>query len=110
MTGIVPRLGVGLLLAATGVLVWRAATGEGHVAFDVREAWLPCGLACLWGVLGLVRPGGNRRIAVCLIAASVLLAVTALVMDQFNLLVEYDRWIERGMPGRWEWGGQMPKH
>ena len=105
MTGAVPWLGVGLLAAATGLLLYRAATEPGHVGFDVRQAWLPCGLACLWGVLGLARPGGNRWAAWCLIAASAILAATALLLDQFNLLVEYHRWLERGMPDPWQWGG-----
>ncbi|MCY2925314.1 MAG: hypothetical protein NT031_07725 [Planctomycetota bacterium] len=109
VTGVLPWLGVGLLLAATGVLLWRAGTEERLVQFDVRQAWLPSGLACLWGVMGLARPGGNRRAAWCLIAASAILAATALVLDQFNLLVEYHRWLERGMPAPWQWGGGAPK-
>ena len=109
VTGVVPWLGVGLLLTATGVLLWRAATGSGHVEFDVRQAWLPCGLACLWGGSGLVRPGGSRRAAMCLIAASALLGATAFLLDQFNLLVEVHRWIDRGMPAPWQWGRGAPK-
>ena len=102
VTGVVPWIGAALLLAAGGLLVWRAAVADSnHVGFDVRQAWLPSGLAFLWGLMGLLRPGGNRRASVALIGVSVLLAALVLVLDQFNLLVQYDRWIERGMPERW---------
>ncbi|MCY2929072.1 MAG: hypothetical protein NTV86_06180 [Planctomycetota bacterium] len=112
VTGVMPWLGVLALLTAGGFMVSRALAnaraGCGQIAYDIRQVYLPCGLACLWGILGLTRPGGRRGVALVLIAVSVLLAVLVLVLDQFNLLVEYGRWLSRGMPAPWQWGAAVP--
>lgn len=108
VTGVMPWLGVLALLTAGAFMASRAlanaSAGSGQIAYDIRQVWLPCGLACLWGILGLIRPGGRRGAALCLIAVSVLLAVLVLLLDQFNLLVETQRWLSRGMPAPWHWG------
>ena len=113
MTGVLPWLGVVALLTAGAFMASRALAnaraGCGHIAYDIRQVWLPCGLGCLWGVLGLVRPGGRRRVAVALIVVSALLATLVLLLDQFNLLVEYHRWLARGMPAPWQWGAAAGK-
>ena len=103
LAGVMPWLGVVLLIAAGGLTVWRAVVARAnHVDFDIRQAWLPCGLGLLWGVMGLRRSPDRRLVAILLIVVSVLVAGLVLVLDQWNVLVENELWRRRGMPGPWQ--------
>ena len=43
----------------------------------------------------------SARVMLCLWLC-LLVLTTVWACDHWNLLVEYDRWLERGMPGKWE--------
>jgi cell division protein FtsW (lipid II flippase) len=73
-----------------------------HCSLDVR--WLalvvPFGLA--WLVIVRTYRLVPRSMVVALACSILLLAVTILIVDRFNLLVDYDVWTTRGMPERWK--------
>jgi len=86
-----------------GLIVLRGIgtlwTGRGnHWGYDIRQLY---GLALgsvLVAVLWLWR---ERRVAfvwIGTVAAAILLATTIFCFDHFNVLVEYNLWLGRGMP------------
>jgi len=70
-----------------------------HWGFDTRWLWLGC-LPSLLVVALLLRSQYRRRVLIPLCAA-LLLAIVVAVFDHFNILVEYESWLARGMPEAW---------
>lgn len=91
-------------LASCGVLVWRVRLHwlGNHWAFETRLFYLPAIPAALWGVMELLlwrRRGWWLPVLVILSAAA--LAGLVFVLDYYNVLVQYERWIGRGFPAAW---------
>ena len=86
-------------LATWAVLVARIVREPGnHVGVEPLLAIVP--FVLLLAVAWLPRYR-ERRAARAVITAYVLLSLAAVVaMDRANILVQYDRWSQRGMPER----------
>jgi hypothetical protein len=93
-----------LLAAAAAWLLWewRRRHPCNHWGPDARWLWAGCLLAAGWAVVRLwwrrLRPWTTATV---LLAAGIC-AGTVCLLDHFNLLVSYEQWIARGMPGPWE--------
>ena len=101
-------LGVGhlfLLLASGAILAWRISTSENHWAIDCRWLWVLSGAAIGWCGIGVMSRRAPKSLPVCMLVGAVLLAGLVFLADHYNLLVEYERWVGRGMPARWTTAG-----
>lgn len=76
--------------------VWlKYPSNHGGSAFDYAET----GFVAL--LVNVVYMFCSRRLAVCRILAIAFFFVLLYVCDRFNVLVQYEEWIARGMP---DWG------
>ncbi len=91
-------LSVCICLAGLVYLSLPLAGRANHISYDVRSLWVLGGLALLAGSVGLFRRQGRLSTAVCCVGLALCLLVA--VLDHCNLLVQYDRWCDRGMPDR----------
>ena len=92
-----------LLNGVTGaLLIWRAARLGNHWGLDTRKFWVPAAVTAAWGLMELLwwRRRG-RWLPVLVLVSAAALAVLVFVMDYYNLLVEYEVWLKRGMPPAW---------
>ncbi len=90
--------GLGLVLF-WGLVVFRVASDPGnHISVNVL--WiLPLALvAILAGAL--LRAAQLRRAGMALLVLGLLTVVGVVLLDQLDILVEYESWLERGMPER----------
>ena len=85
-----------------GLLIWRAQRLVNHWAVDTRKFWACAAVTAAWGVMELFwwRRRG-RWLGVLVLVSAVALAGLVFVMDYYNLLVEYELWLQRGMPEPW---------
>ena len=100
------------VLGAAGLVVARIAWyyPDNHVGFDPwwiggavsLGAWVL--VIALWTCGWMV----SRGMLAALAAATVLLALVVLAADRCNLLVSYDTWTTRGMPGPFQSRGAGP--
>ena len=93
--GILGEVGVGVVLV-TRVL----ETPVNHVGVSpyVGLVWLiPCTLLGVWAALRGTYAGR------ALVYLSLMLGGLLVIFDQCNILVEYETWLDRGMPGRPTW-------
>ena len=74
---------------------------DNHWSLDIR--WLCC-VSVFGFVVSMISiyKASMVKTAVTTIVTCGLLRLLILVLDQFNLLVEYSVWIRRGMPGPFE--------
>ena len=73
-----------------------------HWSYDIRHLW-PLPLASLlWA--GLARLFGTvpRRLMFLVGVCSIVFGICLFVLDCFNVLIEYEEWMQRGMPDMWE--------
>ncbi len=98
-----------IMLAWSATLVCTIALVEvlrripcNHVGYDIRDLYLPCIMLGLWGVAGLVLLKLWKASSIAAISAACILAAQVFIFDRFNLLVEYEEWLSRGMPAIWE--------
>ena len=80
-------------------------------AFHIRGSFAPswncianglrAGLALLT-FIAWVRKLASRRFLVVVCGSILLLSTILFTFDRLNLLVDYDLWLRRGMPDRWE--------
>jgi hypothetical protein len=89
------------LAALTAILAYTNSNQSHHTGWEPYTAFflfVPLVLSGLAAVLGrralptLYRPG------LVAIAVGLLAIVTVIYLDQSNRLVQYERWIQRGMP------------
>jgi hypothetical protein len=90
--------GLGLVLF-WGLVAFRVATDSGnHIGVSVLWA-IPLALvAMLAGVL--LRAARLRHAGMALLVLGLLTVVGVVLLDQLDVLVEYEVWLERGMPER----------
>ena len=92
-----------LLLAAAWLLwEWRRRHPCNHWGFDARWLWAACCLAAGWAAVRLRRRRIRPWMAATVLLAAGICAGTVCLLDHFNLLIPYEQWIGRGMPGPWE--------
>ncbi|MGZ3460534.1 MAG: hypothetical protein ACXU86_18760 [Archangium sp.] len=93
-------LGSGLaLILFWGLVALRLiAYPENHIGVSVLWA-IPLALVAMLAG-GLWRAARLRRAGMALLVLGLLTVIGAVLLDRLNILVEYDSWLERGMPER----------
>ena len=91
---------IGASLATAGLIFCALPPRSNHIGYDIRWNMLQGASIVLYGLLGLSTPT-TRRWGIVLCVAGLLVTVLVLFLDHHNLLVQYERWIDRGMPSRW---------
>ena len=95
-----------VLLISIGGLWWGAFMRDphhNHIGCDLRlGGWALVGIAGGYCACGLRQMPRRVGWSLVLLLLAFVLAVMLFLCDHFNLLVEYEVWIRRGMPGRWE--------
>jgi hypothetical protein len=71
--------------------------GSGHTAYEPWWLAAPYGVTLVLGIAGVLS-GWSRKAGVAAFIASLLGLILLVVLDRCNVLLQYDRWIERGMP------------
>jgi hypothetical protein len=71
-----------------------------HWGANVRWGYIPAAVGAAVAIFGILLTRKRASAWVCG-GAAVLLGVGVFLIDALNLLVEYELWIERGMPGPW---------
>lgn len=89
---------VGVAIIAGIVHVWPS----NHWSLDIRLGWIV--LVPGWGYSWTVgvQKSGSRPMRRWLILTLVLVTGMLIVANSCNLLVNYQVWIDRGMPAQWE--------
>ena len=90
--------GFALLLFWGLVALRLVASSANHIGVSVLWALPLGGVAMLAGVLW--RPTRLRRAGTALLVVGLLTVVGIVLLDRLNILVEYEAWLERGMPER----------
>jgi hypothetical protein len=76
-----------------------------HWGLDTFLLACICIVPILWSLIGLgLHPRPWRAIIILGILACVTMA-GLLIFDQYNVLVKYDTWLDRGMPQKWTRAG-----
>lgn len=98
---------LGVLLVAL-LLFWAAigyrlaTTPTNHWGVDVRAAAPGAVLLVALGIARLRYEQASRPSSAGVVLFGLLSLFGLFELDQHNILVEYERWIERGMPDRWQ--------
>lgn len=93
------------MVLALGAMAWSAGMKDSnHVGYDIRWVWGLCALAVAWAAWGARRRPRMTRAVVCLTLLALVLAGVVFVFDRYNVLVEYETWVARGMPEPWSLG------
>jgi hypothetical protein len=89
-----------LLLSIAGVALYRMIDyyPEGnHVSYDIRWGYLFAFAGVVFAIIGICRRK-KLFVPVMLIITSIALVALIFILDYFNILLEYEVWIHRGMP------------
>lgn len=87
-------------LATAGLIFLALPPRSNHMGYDIRWLVFLGMFIVLYGLWGLSTPT-TRRLGIVLCIAGLVVTILILFFDHFNLLVEYGRWCDRGMPSRW---------
>src|SRR5690349_15575027 len=90
--------GLSLILFWSLVAVRLVMYPENHTGVSVLWA-IPLALVAMLAG-GLWLAAHRRRAGTVLLALGLLTTVGAVLLDRFDILVEYEEWLERGMPER----------
>lgn len=71
-----------------------------HTGFEPYDLVVLYAMMTTFGVLRLIRAPKRRWVTVLLVAMSVASMATIVWLDRNNVVVEYNRWIRRGMPAK----------
>lgn len=98
----------GLLFCLIGIIVWKLWTDYpcNHWGGDIRYGFILCGLNVIIGMIGLYYYGKTSGFIIA-IGVGMVCGVFLFIVDYFNLLVEYNLWIQRGMPDMWQVRGKV---
>jgi hypothetical protein len=89
-----------LLSSIAGTAIYRMINyyPEGnHVSYDIRWGYLFALAGVVFAIIGICRRK-KLFVPVMLIITSIALAALIFMLDYFNILLEYEIWIHRGMP------------
>jgi uncharacterized membrane protein AbrB (regulator of aidB expression) len=93
-------------VSLVGLLAYANANDSGHTSF---EPYLLAGLFVATAAASLLAWWNRKRITPAIAFTGVLALaglVTVIYLDQTNMLVQYERWLRRGMPAK---GGKSNK-
>jgi len=91
------------LLAVCVVSSRRAFSNQysNHWGFDTFLLGCSCVVPVVWALAGLgLRPRAWRALIILGVLAGVTM-IGLFIFHHYNVLVNYDTWLERGMPERW---------
>lgn len=103
------RISSFVLLLCLGLIVWRIWNTypcNHWGVIDIRYGVLLCLLNMAVSALG-ISWYGKTNLFITGIAIGVMSMMLLLVIDQLNLLVEYELWVRRGLPDMWEWRREL---
>ena len=90
-----------LVIAEVGLYDRIVTSNSNHVGVDIRWGWGLSAMALAWCAAGLrFRPAPRWTITVVVIAAMVF-AAGLFIIDRYNVMMDYNVWIRRGMPAPW---------
>ena len=88
--------------ATTAGLVYRVVTAlpDNHIGGDIRILWV----AVILFLTLAIKSSLNRKLghAAARGLSAATLATCLWLLDHYNLLVEYEVWLGRGMPSAWQ--------
>jgi phosphatidylserine synthase len=91
-----------VLVLAGYVILRRVLTDErNHWAADIRVLVVPSIMLLSMSVFGFVSRKTLRIPAVLFGVLAILITALVFVLDHWNVLVQYEAWLDRGMPERW---------
>ncbi len=100
-TGVVLLATLAGLAAIVGILVYAFQNDSGHTSFDPYAALVVFVPVALAGILRLVLQRSNtaaRWCALCAVLIGIAGVALLVFLDQSNTLLQYEVWIQRGMP------------
>ncbi|MBN1618048.1 hypothetical protein JW887_01740 [Candidatus Dojkabacteria bacterium] len=100
-------LAINILLLAT-IVGWPIINGTNHTGYEPYYFIIPF---CVTGVLSLVLiffSGKKNKIASLEVLISLLGIILLFSYKQFNIMLNYNEWLIRGMPSRFEVVSTMP--
>ena len=96
-------LGAGLLaVEEAGLMLIVSIKDCNHWRFDTRYGLVPPLGVAVWLACGVFAARKKWTMIASGLVLCVVVGLTVMVCDSFNLLVEYDRWLQRGLPDRWQ--------
>ena len=89
--------GVGSLAVSGALIAYAIRNGSGHSGF---EPWLLSVVFVASLIIGFAALFSSRSRTAAIVACVAGIAGLALLfyLDRFNVLLQYDRWLQRGMP------------
>jgi len=91
-------------LIAAALISYRVLFESNHIGHNLK-LYLPyIFLLCIVGFINLIfTDSTSRKIGVFVLTLSLIAFSSVFLLDKFNILVEYNEWIQRGMPAKpWE--------
>lgn len=75
--------------------------GCNHTGLEFMRILLPLGLTTAISII-IVITSKHKKAARIALALNILAIIFFIGIDQLNVMVQYDRWLERGMPNQFE--------
>lgn len=91
-----PLLCIGLM-----VLYIILQKGCNHCGVELMLTLVPLSIAALVAIMAVASQEKKRAARIAL-TLNILAIIFFISIDRFNVMVQYDRWLERGMPARFE--------
>lgn len=87
------------LIGISMLKMWRSYP-DNHWGVDIRYGFILCVIDLILCVIGLYVYGTNKWMVIG-ISIGILAGIFLFITDYFNVLVEYELWLKRGMPDIW---------
>ena len=98
LLGLGSGLGLVLFWGFVALRVATSSSADNHIGVSVLSA-IPLALVAMFAGAHW-RAAQLRRAGMALLVLGLLTVVGVVLLDQFDILVEYESWLERGMPER----------
>ena len=92
-----------ILLSFGGVLfrIWTSYPCNHWGIIDIRYGFILCFINVALGMMGSHYYGKTRQF-ITAIVLGIVMGLFLFFIDYFNILVEYELWLQRGLPEMWE--------
>lgn len=91
-------------LACMGLMLLFIITKDcNHTGAEILDILLPLGLTNIIAIVLALFNYKNKAVRTALVL-NVIAVLFFITVDQFNIMVQYDRWLERGLPEMFEMG------
>lgn len=88
--------------------VWLAMTyiilmhGCNHTGLEFLRILLPLSLTTAISIIIIIITRKHKKIACVALILNILAIIFFIGIDRLNIMVQYDRWLERGLPSQFE--------